>query len=193
MSSPMPPRLSPETEREWRGMLAPWCARWGVPRLEARLEIELSPRFRTTLARCSPARRVIRVAAFLVEAPRPLLEEVLCHEAAHAAVAELHGRRLRPHGREWRELMRAAGFEPRVRLPPGDLEALPERAIPGRVTWEHRCPVCQRRRSAGRPVRQWRCVACWQAGLDGRLLITRVGARAGSRASSSPATRSSCW
>jgi predicted SprT family Zn-dependent metalloprotease len=106
--------------------------------------------------------------------------EVLCHEAAHAAVVALHGRRVRPHGAEWRDLMLFAGFRPRVRLPSEDLVGLPRFAQRARVLWEHRCPVCQAHRFAGRPVRQWRCATCWAEGLPGQLRITRVSAASGS-------------
>jgi predicted SprT family Zn-dependent metalloprotease len=42
---------------------------------------------------------------------------VLCHELAHLAARERHGDRIRPHGPEWKALMRAAGYEPKTRLP----------------------------------------------------------------------------
>ena len=68
--------------------------------------------------------REIRVADFLFDGPVALLQEVVCHEFAHAAVDERYGRRGRPHGREWRSLMRLAGREPRVRIPGVELERL---------------------------------------------------------------------
>ena len=67
--------------------------------------------------------RVIRIADTLLEAPPHLLQEVLCHEAAHAAVEILHGGGARSHGREWRELMRRVGLEPRVHVPGAELGA----------------------------------------------------------------------
>jgi predicted SprT family Zn-dependent metalloprotease len=121
----------------------------------------------------------MRVAAFLLGAPDQLLHEVLCHEAAHAAVYELHGRGPKPHGLEWRKLMVAAGFEPRVRLKVALLAGQPQRGAPARVLWEHRCPVCQVVRLAGRRVPEWRCAACQAAGLAGELVVTRVAASRG--------------
>ena len=115
----------------------------------------------------------------LLKAPTSLRVEVLCHELAHVAAYELHGRRCRPHGPEWAALMRAAGFEPcaRARLT-HDVSALV--VAPRRGSqYEHRCPVCQAVRFARRPVRQWRCVACLTAGLDGRLLISKWNGGAG--------------
>jgi SprT protein len=127
---------------------------------------------RTSLGLCAPKRRELRIARFVVDGPRDLLLEVLCHEAAHAAVYEIHGRRVRPHGREWRGLMKAAGYEPRARLPAGALDGR-FGSVVSRVVWEHRCNVCQAQRQAGRPVREWRCVRCRASGREGSLTITR--------------------
>lgn len=104
-------------------LLVPWAAVWQRPGLEERLHISFSTRMTRSLGRCHPERRTIRLASWLREAPVALFAEVLCHEAAHVAAFELHGRSCRPHGAEWKALMRAAGFEPRVRVP---AELLPE-------------------------------------------------------------------
>ena len=94
-----------------------WLHLWSTPDLATRTTIEWSPRLTRSLGRCYPERRLIRLAAFLEESENALLEEVLCHELAHLAARELHGRHIRPHGSEWKALMRAAGFEPKTRLP----------------------------------------------------------------------------
>ena len=57
-----------------------------------------------SLGVCYPRRGTVRLAAYLQTAERPLVEEVLCHEMAHLAARELHGDRVRPHGREWKTL-----------------------------------------------------------------------------------------
>jgi predicted SprT family Zn-dependent metalloprotease len=116
---------------------------------------------------------LIRINAALVDQPLSLLEEVVCHEAAHVAVHELYRGRRRPHGAEWRELMQKAGFAPRVRMP---LDRLPSRMQPNTV-YEHHCPVCQAHRNARRPVRRWRCTACVGVGLPGELVITKLPLR----------------
>lgn len=170
----MPQQLAADLALEWREILAPWCRLWQVPGLKDQLQLSVSARLRTSLARCMPARRQIRIASFLLDASPALMREVLCHEAAHAAVAELHPDYTRPHGAEWRSLMRTAGFEPRTRVPASAARPPGERHLEMRPRWEHRCPVCQARRLAGRPVPQWRCRACVEAGLDGALLITRL-------------------
>jgi len=159
--------------------LARWANLWGVPGLERSLRLQSSTRMRTSLGRCMPARREIRIADYLLDGPHGLLLEVVCHEAAHAAVHALHEPEVRPHGREWRALMRAAGYEGRARFPEARLSVLPTRAQKGRILWEHRCPICQRSRRAGRPMRAWRCVPCRAEGLTGRIVITRRAATTG--------------
>ena len=161
----------------WQPLVAEWAARWGTPGLESRLSVEVSTRMRTSLGRCAPALTQLRIASFLLAAPSNLIREVLCHEAAHAAVYELHGSGVRPHGSEWKQLMRLAGYLPRVRIPTAELEALPAAVRRARVLWEHRCPVCQMVRMAGRPVRGWRCARCLGAGMRGELVISRSSAQ----------------
>lgn len=167
------------SEEVFAQALRRWGVAWDLAGLEDRVRISFSARLRTTLGRCSPARGEIRVASFLLAGSGDLLHEVLCHEAAHVAAQELYGGAIRPHGPEWKALMKAAGFAPRVRIPIGELGHLRRHVRPARGVWEHRCPVCQRRRLARRPVRRWRCAACTQAGLEGRLLITRVVVESG--------------
>jgi len=58
--------------------------------------VQTSKRLRTTLGRCRPQTGEIRIAAFLVDAPAHLLDEVVCHELAHAAAYALHGAGIPP-------------------------------------------------------------------------------------------------
>jgi SprT protein len=46
--------------------------------------------------------------------PGQHMPETVAHEVAHSVVYRLHGRGRRPHGREWRAVMKTLGFEPRV-------------------------------------------------------------------------------
>ena len=71
--------------------------------------------------------------------------------------------------------MRAAGYEPKTRLPapPGAPAPRPRRRRRRRFLYLHRCPVCQLYRFAQRVVRRWRCRACVDSGLDGELVVTR--------------------
>jgi predicted SprT family Zn-dependent metalloprotease len=165
-------------ESLWCSCAPSWSRVWGVADLRDTVRVELSHRMRSSLGGFYPEERLIRIADTLFEAPAHLLHEVLCHEAAHAAVHVLHGDRARSHGREWRELMRAVGLEPRVRIPRQELAQAAQRAARKRWVWRHRCPVCRAQRLAGRPVRQWRCGSCLAAGRPGELVITRVPARA---------------
>jgi predicted SprT family Zn-dependent metalloprotease len=161
----------------WCRSAPSWSRVWGVADLRDMVRVELSHRMRSSLGGFYPQERLIRIADTLLEAPAHLLHEVLCHEAAHTAVHVLHGDRARSHGREWRELMRAVGLEPRVRIPREELAQAAQRAARKRWVWRHRCPVCRAQRLAGRPVRQWRCGPCRAAGGRGELVITRVAAR----------------
>ncbi|HVR29856.1 MAG TPA: SprT-like domain-containing protein [Thermoanaerobaculia bacterium] len=163
-------------DRLWCEAAPEWSRRWGVPDLRATVRVELSHRMRSSLGGFYPRERLIRITDVLLEAPPHLLLEILCHEAAHAAVHVLHGDRVRSHGREWRDLMRRAGLEPRVRVPGQELGPAAQRAARKRWLWRHRCPVCRAERLAGRPVRQWRCGPCRAAGRHGELVIHRVWA-----------------
>ena len=157
----------------WRPRIGEWCLLWGVPGLEGRLTMQVSTRMVRSLGRCAPSKLEVRVAEFVVDEPRELLEEVLCHETAHAAAFELHGPRVRPHGKEWRELMERAGFPARLHIPLPDSMA---RSVGRKVgaLWEHQCRECGATRMAGRPVRRWHCSACHRAGLSGEIEIRRM-------------------
>jgi predicted SprT family Zn-dependent metalloprotease len=117
------------------------------------------------------ARAEITLAAWLLEGPPRLLEEVLCHEAAHAAVHRVHGLSASPHGSEWREFMALAGLPARARIPASELPESRRRSIRTASTWEHRCPVCQATRLARTRVARWRCRRCREEGRSGELVI----------------------
>lgn len=111
---------------------------WALPGLGRRVHISIGPRLRRSLGRCHPERGVIRVAPTVLTGPRSLLAEVVCHEVAHVAAFERHGRTRRPHGPEWRDLMLAAGFVPRARVPVASSSAESIlRSNPGARHYEH--------------------------------------------------------
>ncbi len=147
-----------------------WLEAWNTPELAGQTTIEWSPRLTRSLGRCYPERRLIRLAAYLNEAPSGLVEEVLCHELAHLAARELHGNRIRPHGPEWKALMRDAGFEPKTKLPAPTGFRRNKRSS---YLYIHRCPVCHLSWTAKRSMRRWRCAECVASGLDGTLNINR--------------------
>ena len=92
-----------------------WCEQWRVESMARTVKIEVSVRMRSCLGRALGSRRLVRLnVALLAPGGEVLLREVLCHELAHIAVYALHGRLPRPHGKEWKDLLRAAGYAPRV-------------------------------------------------------------------------------
>ncbi len=183
-------KLSPPFDHEpWPSQLSKWADTWGVAGLESRIRFVASSRMRVSLGFYLSRRREIRIADFLFDGPTSLLQEVVCHEFAHAAVDERFGRRGRPHGHEWRSLMQLAGREPRVRIPGVELERLIPIARSRRVGWLHRCPICHAKRVGGRPVPSWRCVACVSRGLKGRLEIERLAPHVHAGVGSAPANR----
>jgi predicted SprT family Zn-dependent metalloprotease len=175
LETALPPRLHRRLDR--------WLHRWGTPSLASTLRVEFSPRMSRAFGRCYQEQRLIRLAASLGESQSYLLDEILCHEAAHAAVYETYGDLARPHGEEWEELMRMAGFEPRIRIPVAVRR--PSRSAGDRpVVYLHRCPVCDGSRRAARPMQQWRCRACLGTRSRGRLEIRRATSRAATKAAS---------
>ena len=159
-------------------LIGSWFSLWGLSGFDQHITINFSTRLQRALGRCYAKRRRITVTACLKEMHPSILEEVLCHECAHLAVFELHGESCRPHGREWEQLMRLAGFEPRRRL------VLDEFGISSphgryRYVYIHSCPICQAKRAARRPVRSWRCADCMALGLDGLLEIRRRSSQQG--------------
>lgn len=152
-----------------------WCSTWGVPTLSGSVSIRTNARLRSSIARLVVAERRIELGPLFFSA-FVNHREVLCHELAHFAAHVKYGRRIRPHGREWRELVRAAGFKPRVRHP---AIPLPRSAADQGWTprYEHRCPVCQSVWYARRRMRTWRCADCAAAGLPGHLHIRALHLR----------------
>jgi len=173
--SPAPsPKLSQSdpVSRSVRRALARLGELWALPEFDRRIDVSFSQRLRSRLGRAAPAAGAVTLHAALATAPRALLREVLCHEAAHVAVYWLHGKDVRPHGLEWADLVCRAGYKPVTRLPTeSPMASLPRRAA---RRYQHLCPVCQVVRIAGRPMPRWRCQACVEAGLPGELEIRRL-------------------
>jgi len=151
------------------------CAEvWNEPGLSARLTLVVGQRLERSLGRCYPGRGLVRIAPFVLDLPAQLRDEIICHEAAHLVIFERHGRGSRPHGTEWKDLMRRIGLTPRVRIQLAPAEAtLCARPGPARVLYEHRCPVCHAFRFARRRMSQWRCRECVTVGLSGLLEVSR--------------------
>ena len=173
MASRRRPRPSNTTERIDVAMatwLSEWSQLWGVADLAGQVRVSFDRRLRTTLGSCSPARRTIRLREDLSTGTRERLREVLCHEAAHLADSLTRNPARSPHGTDWSRLVIAAGYQPKVRLAE---TARASAAGDERPTYIHRCPVCQMKRVAKRPVARWRCAACVDDGLAGLLVISK--------------------
>ena len=145
-----------------------WSRQWHAPCLQDKVVCEWSARLTRSLGRAYPVRMLVRLNLVLQRSPySSVFDEVLCHEVAHLAVFTLHGSEVASHGAEWKCLLVKAGYEPRTGL---FIEANEERH--GAAVWyEHTCLVCQATRRAKRAQPKWRCVACTQAGLEGKLFI----------------------
>jgi predicted SprT family Zn-dependent metalloprotease len=158
----------------YRDKLEQWAWAWELPDLPDQVTIEISNRLRSSIGLCYPERSLVRLHPVVRELDEPIFLEILCHELAHVAVHRHFGRGCKPHGREWIDLVEAAGFDARTRLPPGSVFATPsQRATRKTVLWHHRCPRCHAARTARRPVYTWRCATCRKRGRSGKLEITR--------------------
>ena len=154
--------------------LEQWAVVWGISDLAGRVRVEPGRRLRRSLGRCRPVSGQIQLLPALFEPENiELLREVVCHEAAHAAAHLLHGR-VRPHGREWKALMIAAGYEPRTRMDPRQLSGELQARMQPSIRYRHTCTLCGATRMAGRRVANWRCRRCRERGLEGRLRVVRV-------------------
>jgi len=158
-----------------------WCSLWGVPALADTVSVCVNTRLRSSVARVVVVDRCIELGPLFFSASVNQ-REVLCHELAHVAARLKHGRQMRPHGPEWRDLVRAAGFEPRARLPGVSLLRSGARRHRWARRYEHRCPVCQSAWYARKRMTAWRCPDCAAAGLRGRLHIRTVDFRSQSAA-----------
>lgn len=146
---------------------------WKHPRI-AKLRIGVNPLLTSTVARCVTGVDIIELSPSAARRGARLQLEILCHEAAHSVVCERYGRAARPHGAEWRALVRAAGFGPRATLARCGQR---RRRVADTPTFRHVCPVCQFSKRAKRRMPAWLCPECRAIGLDGALRIERVAAR----------------
>lgn len=158
---------------QFRKLLRRWAKVWETVALAEQAQIEWSSRLTCTLGRAYPQRMLIRLNTQL-RGPQhaTILKEVLCHESAHLAMHILYGRDATKHGSEWKRLVEMAGYAPRtgIHVP----ELVSRRALS--IRYEHTCPICHAKRFAKRRQPTWRCVACRQLGLDGKLVIHRRSA-----------------
>jgi predicted SprT family Zn-dependent metalloprotease len=136
---------------------------WNVPDLPARVHIDYSGSMRTRVGYADLQRLRVRLNARLLERHPEELDDTLVHELAHAAVVLLHGLAVRPHGREWKRLMQAAGKRPTVTH---DLDVGGLRSRRRRWLYLHHCTRCGAYRISRRVVRRWICASCRPGRLD---------------------------
>lgn len=160
-----------------RALIARLAFVWGTPDLGTRVYVRASRRMTRTLARAFPSTGEVRISTRVLEfAPEDLLLEIVCHEAAHVACFLIHGRRVQPHGAQWRRLMRQAGYAPRVRLNTDAIPSFPQPLRRPRV-YQHHCPTCGWTGLARTTNRRWRCAACVAVGRGGLLVVGKVERR----------------
>ena len=82
------------------------------------IDVRFSRRMSRSLARAYLERDEVRVSVEVLSSRH--LPEIMAHEVAHIVCYWRHGR-TRPHGREWKDLMRMAGERPRACLDPVDI------------------------------------------------------------------------
>lgn len=163
-----------EWEYSQRRLIEHWSNQWGILDLPDGLQVEYSSRMSRNLGRCYPAQSLIRLNPVLgKDKNRNLLDETLCHEAAHVAVYCLHGTAVKPHGHEWRAMMQLAGYEPRVTIPFQEVHGLPPKSSRTRYRYAHKCTDCNAAFVAGRTDRRWRCASCRESGRAGLLIVSR--------------------
>jgi len=151
-----------------------WGRLWGIQGLPGKACIRVEMRMTRGLGKCRPSTGLITLNPALTSHENSeLTMEVLCHEAAHLAAYILHGKGHRPHGKEWKALVSAAGFAPRVRIPGEEVAHLAKSRRRARFEYLHLCLDCRSVYRALRTDRRWRCKSCSSSGKEGRFSVKR--------------------
>lgn len=156
----------------FRAWLKKWSVQWRCNAVRG-VDVGRNAALRSSLGRWNRGKNRIELSDAAL-ADRRRRKEILCHEAAHAALDLMGKRALRPHGPEWQGLVRAAGFEPKASLVRCGHTLVRRRPV---GTYQHTCSVCQFSKRAKRRMSSWRCPECVELGLDGRLKIERIDER----------------
>lgn len=167
-------KFAPTLARHHTQMLKRWAKCWGTPDIIGQLRISYSPRLRRSLGRVRPRSGIITLHAWLATAPQSVLLEVLCHEVAHVAAYTIHGSRAKPHGPEWCELVRAAGYSPKTRL---ECPGLPAPLLAPRAPFPRKscqCPKCGTVYYLRRVTSRDHCGVCFNRGQKVILPTTTV-------------------
>ncbi|RMG26585.1 MAG: M48 family peptidase [Armatimonadetes bacterium] len=108
---------------------------------------------------------VVCLSSLLLTTRERIWETVL-HEYAHLVVFERWGRRAKPHGNEWRAVMRQLGLEPRRTH---SYECFPTRKPRRRLVYA--CQSCGEEIHRVRPLKRGR--AYYHVGCGGRIRFLR--------------------
>jgi len=159
--------------RRARRLIARLSEQWQACPFVAGVDVVFDTRLRTSVACYSRRQKRIKLNVVLLAQPH-FLPEVVGHELAHLVVFARYGLDCRPHGPEWRQLMRSSGLVARrtVRIPMANAEGS-NRTPRSTAKYTHRCPVCQARWTAKRRMTRWRCSSCMESGLSGELIVER--------------------
>jgi len=165
--------FTPQTagyEKELRASILKFCSLWDVEELQGDIHVEFSTRLTRSLGRTQPLKKIIRLNRKLRTTLNDHLEEVICHELAHIAAVHQHGDSIRPHGEQWQNLVRMAGYEPSIRI------QVNGQTCSGKSTgrYKHQCPVCHSQHIGRTRMTRWRCTECVANGLSGELEIEEL-------------------
>ena len=150
--------------------LVPLARVWKHPRI-SRLQIEVNPRLKSTLARWMPPGDVVEISPVVRGRGLRVLREVISHEAAHVVVWD---RSVARHGHTGQSGRRSCGRPASSRERRCRCGHATSRQETVRV--RHFCPVCHFSRFAKQRMPRWRCPECRAIGLEGELTMERVTA-----------------
>jgi SprT protein len=140
------------------------------------LEVRWNARLSTSAGRAFVRRGRIELNPHLLEQAPDHVAAVLAHEAAHVAAWRLFGPAAKAHGRQWRALMRLAGFSPTITH---DLPVRRKSRARRGYLFLRVCDACGDRRILA-SVRYGRCHGCSQR--DSYLVLRAPATRSGRKA-----------
>jgi SprT protein len=124
----------------------------GAERIGHELRIEWNPRLKTTAGRADYHEKLISLNPRLVDHPCEI-DRTMRHELAHILAQFRAGRRISPHGAEWRQACVDLGIADEKRC-----HNLPFPAQTYAARFVYRCPNCRQDFPRARRVR--RAIAC---------------------------------
>lgn len=148
-----------------RGDCCERLRRLGLARLAGKIRVGWNSRLRSSAGRAWPRESVIELNPRLAAFGPGEVRRTLLHELAHLVAHERHGRKIAPHGPEWRRACADLGI-------PGESSRheLPLPRNRRRLRFLYQCPNCGARLPRVRRLtRAAACHACCRAHADGRF------------------------